>query len=255
MTVYTVIVDSREYEKASEVVAWLKRYGCAIAVRQLDAGDYVVSERVAVERKRAMDFISSIVDGRIFEQAKRLVERYKSSYVIVEGNLWRAVERRSVHPHSIIGVMIGLTREGVHVVFTRDCESTAYAIYSIAKQTSGETARTRSSHHVVRKDLSIRDLQIQLLTSLPGIGVRRAERILQAFESPLNALNNISLWPRKADVPEIVVAAVRKVLTTRYLESKKEKIMSIEEVLRSADEGQESSNLESSNGILKFVKE
>ena len=40
--------------------------------QQLDIADIIVSKDVAIERKEGFDFISSIMDNRLFEQLIRL---------------------------------------------------------------------------------------------------------------------------------------------------------------------------------------
>ncbi len=226
-----IIVDSREYETANEVVKWLKRLGCTVVPKRLEAGDYSLPGNTGVERKKAMDFISSVIDGRLFEQCKKLKEAYERPYLIVEGDLWRALGLREVHRHSILGALIAISEMGVRTLFTPDEEGTAYTLKALAERNRDKGVRTAS----VKKGLSIKEAQIRLLTSLPGIGVKRADAILRAFGTPLNALNNVSLWPRKIDgISESVIAVIKKVLLTRYLNSHESaSIIPIDELLKS----------------------
>jgi len=52
---------------------------------QLKIGDYVISERTIIERKTRDDFESSIIDGRMFDQAQKLKDTYERVIYIVEG--------------------------------------------------------------------------------------------------------------------------------------------------------------------------
>ncbi len=62
-----------------------------------------------------------------------------------------------------------------------------------------------------------------MLGSLPGIGGKRAEKILMEFGSPpLEALNNFEAWSRINGVSEKTVSSVRKVLTTKYSDKSSE---------------------------------
>ncbi|MHA1597018.1 MAG: helicase-related protein, partial [Candidatus Asgardarchaeia archaeon] len=56
---FSIIVDSREMK--SSVVRELSLLGVEVEVRPLDVGDYVISEKVVVERKTTRDFLDSIV--------------------------------------------------------------------------------------------------------------------------------------------------------------------------------------------------
>jgi DNA excision repair protein ERCC-4 len=229
----TVIIDSREYETAEEVVKWLKRFNCSVIPRKLDIGDYVLPGNVGIERKRAMDFISSIVDGRLFEQARELLRAFDRAYIIVEGDLWRSLTRREVHEHSILGSLATLVDMGLRIIPTPSEEGTAYVIKSMAEKVGNRGIKSIP----IRKGGTIKDLQIQFLSSLPGIGQKRAEAILKVFGTPLDALNNLGQWTRKVDgINENVVNVVRKILTMKYGEEVDSNIILINEAFR-IDEG------------------
>mgnify|MGYP001770726556 FL=1 len=244
-----IIVDSREYETAEEVVKWIKRLGCSVVPRKLDIGDYVLPNDVGVERKKAMDFISSIVDGRLFEQGRELLRAYSKAYVVVEGDLWRALNRRDVHRHSVLGALSTLVDIGIKVLYTPDEEGTAYVLKSLAEKAGGRGIKAVP----IKRGETIRDAQIQFLSSLPGIGPRRAEALLRAFGTPLNALNNLGQWARRVDnINESIVSLVRKVLTTKYGDEENNAVIPIDEAIKEAGEGSSST---SNNGESRKVED
>lgn len=234
---YLVIVDSKEAVTGVEVVKWLKRFGCTVMEKKLEIGDYLVSHDVVIERKKVMDFINSIIDGRLFNQAINLKKNFKKPIIIIEGNLWKAASRRNIHHHAIIGALTSLIDADVNVVFTSSEESTAYTIYSLAKLEK-EKGKNNVKLSMVRKSLSIKELQIRFLSSLPGIGSKRAEKILTIFETPLQALSSVNLWSRKIDnISESTVALIKKILFTKFTEKEsEEQKLSIDELLKSTDE-------------------
>ena len=65
----------------------LESMGLEVTLRNLEVGDYVISERVAVERKTASDFISSIIDPQrnLFRQMADLARTYDRPILILEG--------------------------------------------------------------------------------------------------------------------------------------------------------------------------
>ena len=218
---YIVIVDSREYRTAEDVVKNLRRLGATVIEKMLEVGDYIVSDKVIIERKKVHDFISSIVDGRLFEQAKKLADACQRPVLILEGNLWSAVKYRNVHMHAVLGALLTLAvKFNMLVLLSRDSETTAFYIYELAKLEQ-EKERRGIKTTFTRKSRSIRELQIELLCSLPGIGPKRAEKILQEFRTPLEALNNFRLWSR-VGVPESAIALIRKILTTEYEKASEE---------------------------------
>jgi ERCC4-type nuclease len=69
-------------ERRSGVPAELERLGVDVYGARLPAGDYVVSDRLVVERKGPTDLAASIKDRRLFEQLARLAEAYPSEDVL-----------------------------------------------------------------------------------------------------------------------------------------------------------------------------
>lgn len=74
-----IIVDNREF--MSEVVRELYRQGAKVNREQLKVGDYVISDRICIERKEATDFLDSLVGGRLFQQLKYLKNNYVLSLI------------------------------------------------------------------------------------------------------------------------------------------------------------------------------
>ena len=64
-----------------------------VSVRQLPIGDYVFDKKISYEWKTASDMIQSIMDGRVFKQAKRM-RQYPYSYIIVVGNVFEEIKAR-----------------------------------------------------------------------------------------------------------------------------------------------------------------
>ncbi len=79
-----VVADHRE--DASGVIEELERIpGVEVRVAQLPVGDYWVDGVCLFERKSLRDLTRSIIDGRLFSQAKRLVAGGGRAAVILEG--------------------------------------------------------------------------------------------------------------------------------------------------------------------------
>src|SRR4051794_41713256 len=73
-------------ERRSGVPGELERLGVDVQAARLPAGDYVLSDRLVVERKGPTDLAASIKDRRLFEQLARLADAYPSVVLIVEGD-------------------------------------------------------------------------------------------------------------------------------------------------------------------------
>jgi ERCC4-type nuclease len=93
------VVLSDHGERRSGVPAKLRRLGIDVRPMRLPAGDYVVSDRVVIERKGPSDLAASFKDRRIFEQLARLAEAYPSVVLVVEGQRCHApIKSRRTSP-------------------------------------------------------------------------------------------------------------------------------------------------------------
>lgn len=64
-----------------------------VSVRQLPVGDFIFDKKIVFEWKTANDMIQSIMDRRVFKQAKRM-RQYPYHYIIVVGNVFEEIRAR-----------------------------------------------------------------------------------------------------------------------------------------------------------------
>ena len=146
-----IYVDPRERGMAK----LLEARGMEVTLRNLDVGDYVVSDRVAIERKTASDFVASIIDPErnLFRQIRDSSRSYDRPVLILEG---RDLYTRQVNPSSIRGALAAVAVDyGVPIIPTEDQDETAsvIALLAIREQKEGhqpklhghKTARTLKS--------------------------------------------------------------------------------------------------------------
>ncbi len=200
-----VLVDTREH--AEEVVRHIKESGCGVVKTKLEVGDYVAG-RFVFERKSVQDFINSIIDGRLFDQATRLREAKLRPVIVIEGNLWEELRYREISPNAVLGAQLALHGMEIGILYTEDKTQTGALLCLAAKKEIKSGVKTPK----VRKKADVRSLQIALLASLPGIGPKRAEELLRRYGTPLNALLNYKTW----DIDEKHHAVIKRVLETPY---------------------------------------
>jgi len=182
-----ILVDTREFR--SEVVTALARYGVVVESRQMDAGDYIISERVVVERKEAQDFISSLMDGRLFQQMGSLKSAYPRPVVIIEGESLYGI--RNISKEAINGALASIVIDfGIPVLFTGNAEETADMLVSMLK-------RENSEGHVVRlrgkrAGFEIHEQMQYIIEGLPGVSGVLARRLLSHFGT-IQAIANASV--------------------------------------------------------------
>ena len=80
-----IVVDERE--KKSGIPDLLKGLGINLEMKVLPVGDYIVGPETIIERKTISDLVSSIFDGRLFDQCDRLKEHYQFPILLIEGDI------------------------------------------------------------------------------------------------------------------------------------------------------------------------
>lgn len=186
-----VCVDSNEAAIAGKVVNYLKLSGCSVRVANLLDCDYVVSDRCGIERKEVKDFAQSLMDGRLFEQAKRLKEVYEKPILILQGYLPIIFRFTRIRPQSLWGALSSLALDfGIAVVPTPNANSTAQLIHRLAYHEQAKEKRPIQLRRAKRK-ASLLEEQLYLLCGIPQIGRSLAEELLRHFQTPLRAIEEL----------------------------------------------------------------
>jgi Fanconi anemia group M protein len=160
----------------------------------------VVSDRVGVERKDVGDFLGSIRDGRLFSQAKAMMEAYQRPVVILEGQVSRALKRSSMKTASIYGALSSLALDyGISVLPTEDTYSTAVLLQRLAYREQVQDNRVIQLRAVDRS-LPLNKQQLFLLSGFPQIGVTSAENLLEKFDTPLRVIEELASAEVKVSV-------------------------------------------------------
>ncbi len=179
-----IIVDNRE--QASELPRILTEMGFKVIFKQLTVGDYILSQDLAIERKTIHDFISSLFDGRLFRQADDLSKNYKISIILIEGDaslISQILNNSKVYYGALSSLIINYN---IKTVFVPTVEDSAIFIDRLAFNLK----KDQKPRIVYNQKYNLsKDYQINLISSLPGIGPKLAEKVIQNFGSPLKAFN------------------------------------------------------------------
>lgn len=168
----TVISDYRE----REVSEALKLFGAHVNKTSLAVGDFVCSDRLVVERKDHSDFVGSIIDGRIFDQAQRMREGFQRPVFIIEGN-----SNRDISVNALKAAVATLaTNFGASVISTKNPRDTALTVFWLAKKEQQEAGR-EISIRVGKKPKDDRRLAEQIVCGLPGVSTVICKRLLERF--------------------------------------------------------------------------
>lgn len=172
-----VIVDQRE--RNEDLLSGLEGKGVEIVVDTIPVGDYIVSDRVCIERKTVSDFENSIINGRVFYQLERLREHYALPILILEGS----PETFRLDSKVINGTVIAIYIDyGIPVLFAYDADETAELIVNIAKREQIKERREPSLKGGARA-YSVKQFQEFVIGNLPGVGPKLAKSLLKHFGS------------------------------------------------------------------------
>lgn len=204
-----VIADYRE----KEVIGHLKNFGAVVNEMNLKIGDFTCSGNgVVIERKTHSDFVSSIIDGRIFEQLRYLKENYESPVVIVEG-----FSNREINENALKATIASLiTKFNASFVNTKNSFDTAKMIYWLAKKEQEDTGIVLGFKQG-KKPKETKRLQEYILSSIPGISKVLATRLLERFGSIYHVVNASEMELSKVKgVGKKLADKIKKLLTNKY---------------------------------------
>ena len=179
-----VVVDQRELD--STIGRDLStRDDLGVRLETLAVGDYVLSDRVAAERKTVADFLDSLLaeeDRSLFEQVRDLARHYDRPVILVEGEGDLYAER-NVHPNAIRGALASLAVDfGASVLRTKDETDTAELLAVIATREQTVGGREVSAHgEKARKTLP--EQQEYVVSSIADIGPVTARTLLEELGS------------------------------------------------------------------------
>jgi DNA excision repair protein ERCC-4 len=179
-----LLVVADERERASGVPHELESLGIRVEYRVLDVGDYLTGE-YAVERKSVRDFIGSVFDGRVFDQAYRLGKSYENVLLIVEGDIRERLEKLKNPRWFWGGVASALLDYEMKCFFTPDTKQTAQLIHTLAQRAEKQRKKGERGAPplIVRKPRSgeLDRVQVSIVSALPGVGPKVAEQLLLHF--------------------------------------------------------------------------
>jgi Fanconi anemia group M protein len=211
-----IIIDSRE--KNSLVISELVEQNISFEFRQLQVADYVIGN-IAIERKTISDFISSMLSKRLLRQLIDLGQ-YPKKLLIIEGfdeqELYGDNDKSSgINPNAIRGMLLStVLKFQVPIIFTKDYADTAKFLILLEKRQ--EKGEKDISLRVRRKTSNIYDQQQMILEGFPGIGPSTAKALLKKFKTIKAIINANEKDLVKARLNKNKIAAMKKIIETKY---------------------------------------
>ena len=174
----TVIIDHRE--KGSAIMRALLDQNLRIEPMSIPAGDYVISDEVAIERKTVQDFAQTLQNRELFGQLQHLKESYLKPLLLIEGE---ELYQSSVHHNALRGAIAAISVDmGIPIIWTKNADESAAMIAIITRREQLERKRKPQIKKQSGRDLD--RVQIGLISTLPEINYTLAKRLLEHFKTP-----------------------------------------------------------------------
>ena len=182
---FRIVVDSRECR--SQVVKELNEKGIRIEIKNLPVADYVISNRVAIERKSVDDFLESMISGKLFRQLAELKQNYPKPVLLIEGD--DIFGRRNISHTSILGSLASIILDyGIPILNTKNHKETADLLTVMLKREQREEKREVALRGD-KRTMSIEERQRYILEGLPNVSAVLAKRLLKHFKTIRNIAN------------------------------------------------------------------
>ncbi|ELZ16261.1 Hef nuclease [Natrinema thermotolerans DSM 11552] len=211
-----IVADQREMD-ANIARDLSRREAIEVQLETLDVGDYVLSDRVVVERKSVADFVDSLVGGdrSVFEQVGAMARHYSRPIVIVEGE--GLYEQRNVAPNAIRGALSSLAVDfGASVLRTGGEDETTELLDVIAGREQ-EVSDREVSVHGEKQSKTLSEQQEYVVASIAEIGPVTARSLLEEFGTVEGVMIATEDELQDADgVGQVTAERIREVVGSDY---------------------------------------
>ncbi len=173
-----IICDNRE--TSSPVVRNLSLMGANLKLEQLIVADYIISERVGVERKSAQDFNDSLKDGRLFNELFELKNNFERPILILEGDPFL---NSTINENALYGAITSIILNlGILIYKTNDPMDSAKFLYQLAKKEHSES-KGEPKLRFDKKPIEISLLLEYIIAGIPGVNALRAKNLLKELKT------------------------------------------------------------------------
>ncbi|MFH1127377.1 MAG: DEAD/DEAH box helicase [archaeon] len=209
-----VYTDTRERKLLKELKE-LENDGFELRAAQLEVGDFLLSDRLCIERKTYEDFLQSIIDGRLFSQMKSMASSFDRPILILEGT--DLYGQRNIHPNAIKGAINSISVDfRIPILWTNTSKETAELIITLARREQDDKSRTIQIKGT-NKPQTLAEQQESIIGMLPNINSVLAKRLLTQFRSVKKVITASDERLMKVDgIGEEKAKKIREIIEREY---------------------------------------
>lgn len=167
----------------------LSEMGISIIPIEADEGNvdrYIISKRLAIDRRTGSSFLNGIMDKTLFTSAIYLREHFQIPVLIIEGEVnyeYTMFDRRAIRG-ALSSMML---QYGLNVLSTPNLDETVALVAMMSRQE--QIGIPEISLIPKRKATDLADMQRRIIEMLPGSGRVMARELLQSFGSVKRIVN------------------------------------------------------------------
>lgn len=218
-----IIVDERE--RKSGIPDLLKAVGLNLEMKTLPIGDYIVAPETVVERKSIRDLLSSVFDGRLFDQCSRLKDHFQYPVILLEGNV-DEIDEIADNPLIFYGAISTIVIDfKIPIIPTPSAMHSAKLLVSMCSRNESPKGPYLKK---IKKSNDLEKQQLSSLCSLPGIGEKFAVRMLEKFGTPLKVFTATTSELAKVEgLGEARAKKIKKILESesKFLKASNQKTL------------------------------
>ncbi|KAI8918341.1 hypothetical protein DFJ77DRAFT_291125 [Powellomyces hirtus] len=200
----TILVDTREMR--SSICSKLRNiHNVRVEIRQLAFGDYVLSNRIAVERKTRADLLSSVFNKRVYEQISNLKAMCDRPILLIEADEENSESMAATAQYE--GIIASLLRMQITVLFSESTDYSAHLLFTLATKEAREGASMDVPDMLPAKN----NQAVQFLMSIPGVSDVTAIAIMNSRFKSLREFVNCSPADMVARIPGLSLGRAKKI--------------------------------------------
>lgn len=209
-----VKIDSREQKRIPIAKEYYESQGLNVSIEELSTGDYLFDNEVVMEFKTFGDFMSSITDGRLWNESQKQMENYDIHFVVIHGtnrDYKQAFQHNGLEDKHITGAIARLLTYTKIIRGTGTLTDTFELMKCTAEKCldnktitkqfgtksinpafnylcycidgiKGERAKTIVNYLKLETLEDLRNLDEDKLKTVPGIGDKLTEKIMNAIK-------------------------------------------------------------------------
>uniref|UniRef100_A0A4W3GS61 FA complementation group M n=1 Tax=Callorhinchus milii TaxID=7868 RepID=A0A4W3GS61_CALMI len=184
-----VLVDSREVSSGPDLISFLRtKHGIKTGICSLSGCDYIVSNRMAVERKLLLEFSNISNRSKLVAQIQSIQAMFERVCIILEKDRTKAGETSRIFHRTkyFDGLLSALTAAGIRMLFSFSQEESAGLIADLARVEQRKNAAITVPPEVKGPQQHV----LRFYLSIPGISYITALNLCHRFSTVKQMVNS-----------------------------------------------------------------